>query len=450
MNRVVRILRRAGMLALLAALILSGCKKRIAADLVIVSPHNDQIKTEFERAFRAWHKQTFGQDVTFQWREVGGTTSITRFLENQYRSAVSSGIDLYFGGGAPDHNYLAARGILQKVDLPKALLEQLPETIGGLRQYDPEGRWYGAAVSCFGIIYNAKLLRQNGLPLPRRWDDLASPVMFGRIAAADATQSGSARAAYEMIIQSAPDWPAGWAKLLKIFANCKRFTAGASDVPRDVADGEVLAGAAIDFYAYTTIAQSGGDIGFAIVPGTTAFTPDPIAMLKGSPHPEMAKRFIEFVLSETGQALWGLPAGAPGGPKTHALYRQPIRRDTYEKYKGKMLQPLTDPFVHSGDFQLNVRAQRIRISRLLGPLMKAAALDSRAELSGAWKAIIDAGEPADLVRDFAALPDDLAQEETALQTAERLSDKKQAELITSAWQRFFREKYNSIIARAGR
>ena len=450
MNHGVGIFRCVPVLTLLlAAAALPGCKKKAEAGLVIVSPHDKYIEIEFERGFRAWHKQKFGEDVTFQWRDIGGTTSITRFLENQYRSADSSGIDLYFGGGAPDHNYLAARGITQKVDLPKELLEQLPERIGAVRQYDPGQRWFGAAVSCFGIIYNSRLLREKNLPLPKTWDDLTAVAMFGRISAADATQSGSARAAYEMIIQSARDWPAGWAKLLKIFGNCKRFTGGASEVANDVADGEVLAGAAIDFYAYRTIAKVGDSVGFTIVADTTAFTPDPIALLKGAPHPALAKRFMQFVLSEPGQALWGLPAGTPGGPKTHALYRQPIRRDVYEKYAGKMLPQLTNPFTRSSDFKLNEEAAKVRVARLLGPLMKAAALDSRSELARAWKAVIGAGRPAELMKEFAALPDDLAEEKTALETAKRLSDSKQAELITGAWQRFFREKYNRIIEKAG-
>ena len=439
----------AALMLALVGLVLPGCKKKVKHDLVIVSPHDKQIEAEFDRAFRAWHKEKFGKSVRIDWRDVGGTTSVTRFLLNQYASADSSGIDLYFGGGAPDHKLLAARGILQRVDLPEELLNKLPEAIGGVRQYDPEHRWFGAAVSCFGIIYNARLLKERNLPPPRRWEELASPSMYRLVSAADASQSGSARAAYEMIIQSAPDWPSGWAKLLKIYGNCKRFTGGASDVVNDVANGEVLAGAAIDFYAYKTIVVRGQDIGFSVVPGTPAYTPDPISLLTGAPTPEPANRFIEVVLSERGQPLWCLPAGAAGGPAQHALYRQPVRRDVYEKYKGKMLAPLSDPFVQSGDFKLNQEALEILVSRLLGPLMAAAAIDSRKQLSEAWKVIVDAGQPASLLAEFTSLPADLATEAKALETARKLTDEKQREMITSAWQRFFREKYERIISRAG-
>ncbi len=427
-----------------------GCRKEPPPDLVIVSPHHNNAQAEFEHAFRAWHRGRFGADVKIEWRGMGGTSAITRTLVNLYARADSSGIDLYFGGGGPDHKYLKAKGIIVPVQLPAEILAALPERIGQVRQRDPDGHWYAAAVSCFGILYNAKLLKANKLPVPRRWDDLASPALFRRIETADPTESGSARAAYEMIVQSAADWPRGWAKLLKIYANSRRFVGGASDVVADVAHGEVLAGAAIDFYAFTQIAHYGQDLGFSLVPDTTAYTPDPISMLKGAPHPATAGRFIEFVLSLPGQAIWCLPAGDPDGPRSHSLYRQPVRRDAYEKYAGRMLAPLVNPFAQAGTFQLDEAAAGVRISRLHGPLMKAAAKDSAEQLSRAWKAIIDAGQPADLVAELVALPADLADEKTALATAVTLADPKRRSTVTLAWQRFFRSKYERILAKAGR
>ncbi len=440
-------------LACLAALAVAaaagpGCKKKADADLVLVSPHNKKIEAEFEQAFQAWHQQAFGTAPKLEWRDIGGTTSITHALLELYKHSDASGIDLYFGGGGPDHRLLTARGITVPVELPKEILQALPKAINGIEQYDPDGHWYGATVSAFGIVYNARLLKEKQLPLPQRWEDLAAPAMYRWVAAADATKSGSARAAYEMVIQSEKSWPAGWAKLLRIFANCKRFTGGASDIPRDVADGEVLAGAAIDFYAYDQIAASGESVGFALVPGTTAFTPDPIALLKGAPHPQMARRFIEFVLSPRGQALWCLPAGAPDGPKRYALYRQPIRQDIYQRYQGRLLPELVNPFTHSAGFRPNTETMDIRISRLLGPLMKAAAIDHHAALSRAWKAIIDAGMPQDLLDELAVLPADLAEEAASLETARKLADETAQELTTRAWQQFFLSKYEDIVKRA--
>ena len=66
-----------------------------------------------------------------------------------------------------------------------------------------------------------------------------------------------------------------------------------------------------------------------------------------------------------------------------------------------------------------------------------------------------AGFPADLIAPFTALPEDLAEEATALETAKTLTtetgeDRRRTEMTTSAWQRYFRDKYNGIIKRAAK
>ncbi len=55
--------------------------------LVIVTPHNEAICSEFARAFSEWHRAHYGQAVRVDWRAIGGTTEIVRYLESQYRSS---------------------------------------------------------------------------------------------------------------------------------------------------------------------------------------------------------------------------------------------------------------------------------------------------------------------------------------------------------------------------
>ena len=47
--------------------------------LIILSPHNEAVKQEFERAFRAWHAKQYGEPASIDWRNVGGTSEIVRF-----------------------------------------------------------------------------------------------------------------------------------------------------------------------------------------------------------------------------------------------------------------------------------------------------------------------------------------------------------------------------------
>ncbi|HRK30892.1 MAG TPA: extracellular solute-binding protein, partial [Tepidisphaeraceae bacterium] len=53
----------------------------------IITPHNEAIRYEFERAFSKWHKQQFGQPVKIDWRNIGGTTEISRYLSSEYAAA---------------------------------------------------------------------------------------------------------------------------------------------------------------------------------------------------------------------------------------------------------------------------------------------------------------------------------------------------------------------------
>ena len=162
-------------LAILASLgaIAGGCKKKQSPDLVIASPHNEFIEQEFTNAFVAWHAQRFGQTVKIEWRDMGGTKAITKYLRTHIERTGASEIDIYFGGGAPDHQFLAGLSLLQPMQLPEETLNQIPETVRGIRWRDTEAGWCGACLSSFGIIYNAKLMSDKHLTAPTQWSDLA-------------------------------------------------------------------------------------------------------------------------------------------------------------------------------------------------------------------------------------------------------------------------------------
>ncbi|NLF30552.1 MAG: extracellular solute-binding protein [Planctomycetes bacterium] len=437
------------MLVLLAvAAVFAGCRREEEVDLIVVSPHTEPVQDEFERGFNAWHQARYGTPVRVEWRDIGGTAQITSYVRTQYEHSGSSGLDVFFGGGHPAHKELAAQGLLVPLALSEETLAQIPERIKGVRQRDAENRWVGACVSSFGILVNAGLAERTGRPVPASWADLAAPAMVDQVSTAG-PKSGSGKAAYELILQSAPDWPAGWQRLLSFWANCKLFTEGASDVPDRIINGEVLAGTCIDYYAYTLLDDT--SLRFVLPVESAVFTPDPIAVLKGAPHPEMAQRFVQYVLSAEGQALWCLPAGAPGGPVKHALYRQPIRRDTYETCRGRMLEPLVDVYTFGSDFELDEEMQGLRVSHLLGRLMHAAAVDNDQRLRQAWRALIEQGFPADKLAVFLALPDDLATEEAMVATARRIADLERAgddralQTLEAAWRNYFRQKYQSLL-----
>ncbi len=350
-------------------------------------------------------------------------------------SNLGSGIDLFFGGGAYDFDKQAAAGILVATDEsgrygPGALAKEnpdwfsdeiMPEKVSGEPFRDPEFRWVGTVLSAFGICYNTDVLERLGFEGElTRWSQLTDPRLFGQVALADPTKSGSTTKAFEMLIQEriqsldSPDavrkgWDEAMQMILKISGNARYFTDYSPKVPRDVAFGDAAAGMCIDFYGRTfnelyRDEDGRSRIQFTMPRGGTSIGADPIAMLRGAPNPELAHRFIEFVLSPDGQKLWNYRVGTTGGPVRAALRRPPIRRDFYT---GENREQMSDPEVNPYDIAEGFTYHPEWTGSLFTALrfvIRATCIEPHDEQQEAWGAVIEAGLPTEGVAAFEALP----------------------------------------------
>ena len=412
--------------------------------LIIISPHNADIQKEYENAFAVFHAMKYGERVEIEWRDVGGgSTAILRHLRNVYENSDRSGIDVVWGGGDFNFEKMAEEGILQKMQISDDTLKNIPETFSGFRMYNREKYWCGSAISGFGFLYNIPLLERLHVSPPNRWEDLGEKRFFGLVGLADPTQSGSAAASYEMIVQSGENWQAGWARLLSILGNSKRFYAGAGDAAEALPSGEVAVAACIDFYGINRVDKYPDTLKYVSPKGETAFNPDPIAILKNPPNPELAQRMVDFVLSEKGQALWALPVGAADGPERAALGRLPIRKDVYERYTGRLMPGITNPFDSGQSMDINNEIWSSSYG-LLRQLVWAAAVRNTDGLKAAKHKFIENNFDEDLMREFNSLPLNVSTIDNVAKTAEKLMDKKQSDIIVTDWIIFFKEKYDRI------
>ena len=399
-----------------------------ARRLVIVTPHNEQIRYEFARAFSRWHEQQFGQPVTIDWRTIGGTADIIRALKSNYRTKAKAGLedegigfDMMFGGGTYDFHYTLKPGIdapvldeqgrpvlddqgqprmrrvpltqpVARDEIGQALLDAAyPQPdIAGEMLYDPDGHWWGVVLSSFGIVFNRDVLGYLDLPEPTTWSDLTDPRYDGWIALGDPSHSGSVKVTYNAVLQRY-GFERGAATLRRCFANARYFTDSSSKIPLDVSAGEAAAGMCIDFYGryQSQVIGDGQRVGFVAPAGVTLVSADPIAILRGAPHRETAVRFIRFLLTEQGQALWDFRVGDPWGPEKFELRRAPIRPDIYRKYPDRLVDPV-DPYeiarpvpVGANDFYSTIAL-----------LLHAMAMDIHDELRAAWAAINATRDPA--------------------------------------------------------
>ena len=55
--------------------------------LVVITPMNEAIRHEYALGFSRWHAQQFGAPVKVDWRNIGGTTEISRYLTSEFVSS---------------------------------------------------------------------------------------------------------------------------------------------------------------------------------------------------------------------------------------------------------------------------------------------------------------------------------------------------------------------------
>ncbi len=203
-----------------------------------------------------------------------------------------------FWASAPDaFEVLASAKLLQKVDSGNP---NIPAKVGSYPINDPEGLYKGQALAGYGIMWNTRYSKANKLPDPKEWADLMAPVYFGHVAISSPSRSGTTHLTLETILQG-EGWDKGWNQMLRIAGNCAAITERSFGVPDGVSNGQFGIGLVVDFFGLAP-KNSGFPVEF-VYPSVTAIVPANIALINGAKNADAGKRFIQFTLSDEGQAL---------------------------------------------------------------------------------------------------------------------------------------------------
>ncbi|MDR1438248.1 MAG: extracellular solute-binding protein [Puniceicoccales bacterium] len=438
--------------------------------IIVLTGHNEKIRFELGCAFRQWYREKTGRTIFIDWRYLGGISEMVRYLDsiytsefryhwekelnrqwtqevNQifvnrtadearwqtplhreiyeefYNSNVSSGIDLFFGGGITDFISQADLGALVDTGFLREHGElfnedTIPHYFAGSELWDREGHWFGQALSSFGILLNGDVLRAHGLERGdvMQWEPLTNPKLFGIVALTDPTKSSAILKAFEMIVQQqmmfalqnsageknsmeeADCVKRGWMRGLEIIqlisANTRYYADGPSKMILDVASGNSGVGLIVDFMGRTQCAEerqrSGRDrLEFILPQNGSAISPDPIGILRGAPNLEAAKLFLEYVLCDEGQKILTFEPGTEGGPIRHALFRPPVNKHIYDEKYLPLRTFSTNPFRELMEFAYRPE-NTSGVYNALKWTIKFAFIIPHQELVRAWKAIITA------------------------------------------------------------
>ena len=297
---------------LLAALILSACQKTgrtteytpdESMRLTIYTSHKEEVYMPIVREF---------EERTGIWVDVitGGTNELLERIESQQDNVEA---DVMFGGGVESlkaYEHCFSPYVVGSSD-----------SIREPHQAE-DAVWTPFSALPVVLIYNTKLVSPDKIT---GWSSLSDPIFRGRIAFADPAISGSSFTALATQILAGKSMDKTLATLAENLQGKTLSSSG--DVLNAVVDGSCLVGITLEETALKYIA-SGADLAMVYPEEGTSCVPDASAIVKGAPHSENAKRFLEFTVSYEVQQML-----------SESSYRRPVRSDIPA---GESLLPLQD------------------------------------------------------------------------------------------------------------
>jgi ABC-type Fe3+ transport system substrate-binding protein len=348
----------------LALALLVATPVRAANELVVVTSFPKELFEGYKKAFEAAHP---GVRIIVKQQQTNQGVTYLR----ETRAKPDS--DIFWASSVDAFLTLKQDGLLDTVAVPRDIAARIPEKIGDFPIHDPEGFYYGFAVSGYGLMWNTRYLAAHKLPAPREWLDLADPRYHGHLVMSAPSRSGTTHLTVEVILQ-AYGWEKGWALLLAAGGNMGAITERSFGAPEAVISGQLGIGVVIDFFGLSAIA-SGHPVDFAY-PALTAVVPASVAKVRNGPNGENATKFITWLLSEPGQMLLFTPE----------IARLPVVPALYTRAPKGYPNPFQ---LKLGGVKFDAKLSSSRVN-LVNALFDQIVTFRHAELRSAWGAIAQA------------------------------------------------------------
>ena len=204
-------------------------------------------------------------------------------------------VDVFWSSEMSRTVSLKGKGVLAAYDSPSS--NDIPRSFK-----DPEGFWTGFSARARVIVYNTKTV--SPAQAPKSLQDLADPRWKGEIGLANPLFGTTAT--HAAALMRFWGWEEGTRFFAKLKANGVKIFPGNATVRDMVANGIIRAGLTDTDDVWAGIEQGKpvamvypdqDGIGTLVIPNT-------VALIHGAPHPEQAKRLIDYLLSrEVEEAL---------------------------------------------------------------------------------------------------------------------------------------------------
>jgi iron(III) transport system substrate-binding protein len=278
-------LRKIVVLAVMTTFVASGA---VAADtdalkgrITLYTSQPERDVTQLIAAFNGKHPG-IGVDV-FR----SGTEEVVSKVraEHRVRSVLA---DVLLVADSVSFENLKEEGLLLAYESPE--LKGIPE-----EYLDKDRTYAGTKLITTGIIYNTTKVTEP----PKAFADLTKDEFRNNLIMPSPLYSGAA--AYNLGVMTRTEG-LGWEFFEKLKENNTRVERGNGAIQTAVTAGERSCGIIVDFMAVRA-RENGSPVEFVYpAEGSPAIT-EPIGILQTTRVPELAKAFVDFVLSEEGQKL---------------------------------------------------------------------------------------------------------------------------------------------------
>lgn len=266
-----------------------------------------------------------------------GTTEVLNKLQAEFAA----------GSPQPDVVFIADAVAMQQLKDDGRLLAYADAPIQGFPDgfADPDKTFFGTKLIPTGIAWNTK----SGAPAPKSWADLLSAAAKDQVIMASPLYSGAA-VIHVGTVAAQPGL--GWDYLDKLAGNGAVAGQGNGTVMEAVATGQKSYGIIVDFMALNAKAK-GSPVDFVYPADGVSVVTEPVAILKTADDVADAKTFVNWLLSDDGQAYMakqgyipGKPGVAlpPGRPAASALKLMPVSAETLAKGVDENKRKFSDAF----------------------------------------------------------------------------------------------------------
>ncbi|HKO99229.1 MAG TPA: extracellular solute-binding protein [Pyrinomonadaceae bacterium] len=292
-------------LAIFVSALLFSCSRSSetpARKLLIYTPHGQDLLRESVALYKARYP-----NVEVQFLDMGAREILERVRAERNRPQA----DLWWGAAHTTFQTAAEENLLSPYK--PSWSANVPAS-----SHDPQDRWYGTYKTPEVIVYNSAAIKPEDAP--KDWDDVLDPKWADKILIRNPNPSDSMRAIFGAMIwrfykdTGTPDKGYDW--LRRLDANVHEYTADGTLLMQKLVRREGL----ISLWNLPDVwihkEQKGFPIGYVFPATGTPVITDGIAIVRGGPQEEEARRFYEFVTTPENLIL-----------AAKKYYRVPVRTD---------------------------------------------------------------------------------------------------------------------------